>query len=362
MASKKKHSEGIALLSVYSDEDDEEMEDAEEEEEEQRNQKEAERTEEGQQEGANFMDEEKKRGEEDSGTPKVVIDGGASSAHATPRSLDNDEPDWSSSPMNFESERAVDDTSGESTDTLLDQFLPPPPKEKCSEELQRKIDKFLSLKKMGKSFNNEVRNRKEYRNPDFLLHAVSYQDIDQTGSCFSKYVFDPNGYDLSDFCDAIELDMKHERERKEQESKKNQRLDFVSVGTQPGAVFASQKPNIPIPGVPALATTGLPSVPTDIAARDGRPNKKSKWDKVDGDVKNPYLAAGTNAAPVSGASAGSGYSAFANTSFGNFRFPCSSCLFTEESKYVVLSQPYRQQRRREVEGRKSSERKLERRS
>nr|VDD43972.1 unnamed protein product [Brassica oleracea] len=347
MASKKKHSEGIALLSVYSDEDDEEMEDAEEEEEEQRNQKEAERTEEGQQEGANFMDEEKKRGEEDSGTPKVVIDGGASSAHATPRSLDNDEPDWSS-PMNFESERAVDDTSGESTDTLLDQFLPPRPKDKCSEELQvsspywcfkclmllnfEKIDKFLSLKKMGKSFNNEVRNRKEYRNPDFLLHAVSYQDIDQTGSCFSKYVFDPNGYDLSDFCDAIELDMKRERERKEQESKKNQRLDFVSVGTQPGAVFASQKPNIPIPGVPALATTGLPSVPTDIAARDGRPNKKSKWDKVDGDVKNPPLAAGTNAAPVSGASAGSGYSAFA------------------------------QQRRREVEGRKSSERKLERRS
>lgn len=56
---------------------------------------------------------------------------------------------------------------------------------------------------MGKSFNNEVRNRKEYRNPDFLLHAVSYQDIDQTGSCFSKDVFDPNGYDPSDFCDAI---------------------------------------------------------------------------------------------------------------------------------------------------------------
>ncbi|KAF8051929.1 hypothetical protein N665_1642s0004 [Sinapis alba] len=334
MASKKKHSEGIALLSVYSDEDDEEMEDAEEEEEQQRNQEEVERAEEDQLEEANLMDEEKERGE-DSRTPKI-IDGGASSAHATPRSVENDETDWSSR-MNIESgvangERAAGDMSGESTDTLLDQFLPRPPKEKCSEELQRKIDKFLSLKKMGKSFNNEVRNRKEYRNPDFLLHAVSYQDIDQTGSCFSKDVFDPNGYDPSDFCDAIELDMKNERERKEQESKKNQRLDFVSVGTQPGTVFAAQKPNIPIPGVPALATTGLPSVPTEIAARDGRPNKKSKWDKVDGDVKNQPPAVGANAAPVSSASAGSGYSAFA------------------------------QQRRREVEGRRSSERKLERRS
>lgn len=33
--------------------------------------------------------------------------------------------------------------------------------------------------------------------------------------------------------------------------------------------------------------------------------------QVDGDVKNPPLAAGSNAAPVSGSSAGSGYSAFA---------------------------------------------------
>lgn len=33
-------------------------------------------------------------------------------------------------------------------------------------------------------------------------------------------------------------------------------------------------------GIPALVTSGLPSVPTEIAARDGRPNKKSKWDKV----------------------------------------------------------------------------------
>lgn len=33
-------------------------------------------------------------------------------------------------------------------------------------------------------------------------------------------------------------------------------------------------------GIPALVTSGLPSIPTEIAARDGRPNKKSKWDKV----------------------------------------------------------------------------------
>ncbi|XP_039033522.1 uncharacterized protein LOC120169449 [Hibiscus syriacus] len=57
----------------------------------------------------------------------------------------------------------------------LDMFLPPPPKAKCSEELQRKIDKFLNLKRVGQSFNAEVRNRMDYRNPDLSLHAVRYQ-------------------------------------------------------------------------------------------------------------------------------------------------------------------------------------------
>lgn len=69
--------------------------------------------------------------------------------------------------------------------------------------LQRRIDKFLGLKRIGKSFNAEVRNKKDYRNPDFLLHAVRYQDIDQIGSCFSKDVFDPHGYDKSDYYDEI---------------------------------------------------------------------------------------------------------------------------------------------------------------
>ncbi|CAL2251980.1 unnamed protein product [Prunus armeniaca] len=87
----------------------------------------------------------------------------------------------------------------------LDKFLPPPVKAKCSEELQRRINKFLELKRSGKSFNAGLRNKKDYRNPDFLLHAVRYQDIDQTGSCFSKDVFDPHGFEKSDYYDEIGL-------------------------------------------------------------------------------------------------------------------------------------------------------------
>ncbi|KAF3455883.1 hypothetical protein FNV43_RR00525 [Rhamnella rubrinervis] len=51
---------------------------------------------------------------------------------------------------------------------------------------------------------------------------MRYQDIDQIGSCFGKDVFNPRGYDKSDYYEEIEADMRHEMEegtRKEEESK-----------------------------------------------------------------------------------------------------------------------------------------------
>ncbi|KAL1289054.1 hypothetical protein HN51_057500 [Arachis hypogaea] len=201
----------------------------------------------------------------------------------------------------------------------LDKFLPPPPKAKCSEELQRKINKFLEYKKAGKSFNAEVRNRKNYRNPDFLLHAVRYQEIDQIGSCFSKDVFDPHGYDSSDFYDEIEADMRRESERKEHEKKKAQKMEFIAGGTQPGIVAAgAPRISLPVAGGSAVAASGLVPPIADSINRDGRQNKKSKWDKVDGDRKNPLPSVGqdsvstvgAHAAILSAVNAGSGYMLF----------------------------------------------------
>ncbi|XP_057465776.1 uncharacterized protein LOC130755412 [Actinidia eriantha] len=141
----------------------------------------------------------------------------------------------------------------------FDRFFPPPPMARCSDELQERINKFLYLKRLGKSYNAEVRKKKEYRNPDFLLHAVTYQDIDKIGSCFSKDVFDPHVYDKSDYYYEI--------------------------------------------GVPTVATGGLHPIPAsvDSVARDVRQNKKSKWDKVDGDRRNPLHSGGQDS--VSTASA-----------------------------------------------------------
>ncbi|XP_008789346.3 uncharacterized protein LOC103706867 isoform X2 [Phoenix dactylifera] len=242
-------------------------------------------------------------------------------------------------------EEAAADSMETQKDDPLNKFLPPPVTTKCTEELQlfqEKINKFLAYKRAGKSFNADLRNRKDYRNPDFLQHAVRYQDIDQIGTCLSKDVFDPHGYDKSDYYDEIEADMKREVERKEQERKKSQKVEFVAGGTQPGTVAPALKMSMQIPGVSAAATGVVQPVPkaVDAITKDIRQSKKTKWDKIDGDVKNPMhtgghdnlSTVGVHAAHLSTANAGAGYTAFA------------------------------QQKRREAEEKRSSERKFDKRS
>ncbi|GJN17608.1 hypothetical protein PR202_gb04688 [Eleusine coracana subsp. coracana] len=148
--------------------------------------------------------------------------------------------------------------------------------------------------------------------PNPSQHAVRYQEIDQIGSCFSKDVFDPYGYDKSDYYEEIEADMKRELERKEQEKKRNPKVEFIAGGLQ-APIGAS------IPKIQALAAgiTAVP-VPTEGVQKETRPNKKSKWDKVDGDIKNPAVPSGhdnlsatVSAALLASANVGSGYAAFA---------------------------------------------------
>ncbi|PKA50174.1 hypothetical protein AXF42_Ash020119 [Apostasia shenzhenica] len=151
-------------------------------------------------------------------------------------------------PVVGEAEASTALSLGIQKDGTSKMFLPPPFMTKCSDELQEKINRFLAYKLAGKSFNADLRNRKDYRNPDFLLHAVRYQDIDQIGTCFDKDVFDPHGYAKSDYYDEIEADMKRELERKEQERKRSQKIDFVSGGAQTAGVGPALKMNTQISG------------------------------------------------------------------------------------------------------------------
>ncbi|CAH1440374.1 unnamed protein product [Lactuca virosa] len=266
------------------------------------------------------------------GTPPELLTPPGTTVEATPQLSESHSQ--SEKGNESESEEAVNNITEDKEIDPLDKFLPPPPTTMCPDELQEKIIKFLLLKKKtNRSFNSEVRNRKEYRNPDFLTHAVTYQNIDEIGSCFSIDVFNPHGYHKTDFYDEIEADLKREAERKEQEKKKNHKIDFLSAGTATQSALPIPTPKtLPIPAVGGGGGTN----PVSAGAIDtGRLNKKSKWDKVDGDRRQDFshaaLLSGSGSAATAN-NAGSGYTAFA------------------------------QQRRREAEERRSIDRKLDRRS
>jgi hypothetical protein len=120
---------------------------------------------------------------------------------------------------------------------------------------QAKFTKYSKLKEAGRSFNEDLRNSKGYRNPDFLQHAVTHENIDQIGSCFRPDIFNPHGYEEIDFFDAL----------------------GVTVIATHGLGEASQTTiNTTTSAVTHTATTT-----TEVSVKNEfHASKKSKWDKA----------------------------------------------------------------------------------
>lgn len=189
-------------------------------------------------------------------------------------------------------------------DPLAD-FFPSPPHTLCSDELKVKFSKYSKLKEAGRSFNEDLRNSKGYRNPDFLQHAVTHENIDQIGSCFRPDIFNPHGYEKIDFFDALVATQRRGAERTQSQ---RSTIDFARAPSAAGLLPDPQpKPIMPIltgqkggfTGVTVIATHGLgeasqttintttsavthtATTTTEVSVKNKfRASKKSKWDKA----------------------------------------------------------------------------------
>ncbi|CAK9202489.1 unnamed protein product [Sphagnum troendelagicum] len=187
-------------------------------------------------------------------------------------------------------------------DPLAD-FLPSPPHTLCSDELKAKFTKYSKLKEAGRSFNEDLRNSKGYRNPDFLQHAVTHENIDQIGSCFRPDIFNPHGYEKIDFFDALAT----QRRGAERTQSQRSTIDLARAPSAAGLLPDPRpKPIMPIltgqkggfTGVTVIATHGLgeasqttintttsavthTATTTEVSVKNEfRASKKSKWDKA----------------------------------------------------------------------------------
>jgi len=97
--------------------------------------------------------------------------------------------------------------------------LPPAPAGECLSHIRKNVEHYTTLKEVkGLSVNDDLRDKKEFRNPGILELLMSMYNIKETGSNYPVDVFDPNGYDSRLYFDALRR-QQADRERRKEETK-----------------------------------------------------------------------------------------------------------------------------------------------
>jgi len=82
--------------------------------------------------------------------------------------------------------------------------LPPPPSARARPELEAKLRRFHGLLAAGHApLNEQLKARKDYRNPDFLQRAVDHFGVSEYATALPPAVFDPSALASEDFYDAL---------------------------------------------------------------------------------------------------------------------------------------------------------------
>jgi len=81
--------------------------------------------------------------------------------------------------------------------------LPPSPPGECDPDLERRFLNYFDKKSQGVQINEKIKGNKGFKNPAIYEFLVNKYGIDEKGSNFSKDIFDPHGFDESDYYDAL---------------------------------------------------------------------------------------------------------------------------------------------------------------
>lgn len=111
-------------------------------------------------------------------------------------------------------------------------LMPSPPRGKCSNSLQRKIEQLLDKKhRNGLDLNHSVQSRKDFRNPSIYDKLVSYLDLDELGSNFTS--FNPAGWGPESYYEKLATLQKEHYEKKQKESANRTQVEFVKGTKRP---------------------------------------------------------------------------------------------------------------------------------
>lgn len=124
---------------------------------------------------------------------------------------------------------------------------------------------------------SELRNARDYKNPDFLKHMVDHYSILQYGTCFSSDVFDVSSLPKEDYIEELR---RKQRERLQAEERRQRtKLDFHKGGVQVSSFSTSDvnKATAELQAKAQRMMLGRPDVPAPVPAP-----KKLKWEEGKG--------------------------------------------------------------------------------
>ncbi|RNA44943.1 SAP30-binding isoform X1, partial [Brachionus plicatilis] len=98
--------------------------------------------------------------------------------------------------------------------------LPPAPETQCSQSLQNKIIQVLDrMKQYNYSINNDIKNKKKFKNPSIYEKLIEAYALDEFGSSFDSHIVDlkAHGYMFYDELDQAQMAewAKKDKERKD---------------------------------------------------------------------------------------------------------------------------------------------------
>lgn len=193
----------------------------------------------------------------------------------------------------------------------LDELLPPKTTQLCDPALQEKLARFHVLASQGRSINTNLKAAKAFKNPDILEKLISYCEVNEIGSNYPKEIYDPEGFDPSDFYDEIAKQQQELIEKREADKKRthiefirpplsSSSASFSQPNTASSTSISTTNPFNPSPSEASsnsnaatdsttqnqstsdnLSTSTSDSA-SNVSVPDTKPkNKRSKWDLVD---------------------------------------------------------------------------------
>ena len=126
----------------------------------------------------------------------------------------------------------------------IDELMPPEPDPNAADEfVVKRFSRYMELSEQGHNFTENLRSKKEFKNPYILDRVAEHFDLDGENEYVTNYprgLFDPSAHGPEDYYDSISYQQKIQEEfRETRKQMQPSPISFISPSTAPASSSGS---------------------------------------------------------------------------------------------------------------------------